>query len=193
MVGFRQESKPAKSRFVKQCGNWNCGLCGRAVTFSGGSAYREFCCATCSTCSCRKIAPGITCLVPCQEYTKYTCGYCRYLAERLCETFGGISTLHDSCLACIPNIVNGAPSSSLRCSWLKPDAVWQREKINQRKQDQTIAPTSFLWSPYYPNRYYFEVNSCESVVIKRVPPYLMAPKIRTWLSTHHDSRLWGIC
>ncbi|CAN0330304.1 unnamed protein product [Ascophyllum nodosum] len=35
-----------------------------------------------------------------------------------------------------------------------------REKERIRKDDSTIAPTSFLWSPYYPDRYYFEVFEC---------------------------------
>ena len=34
----------------------------------------------------------------------------------------------------------------------------QQEKINQRTNDESVAPTSFLWSAYYPNRYYFEVR-----------------------------------
>ncbi|CAN0378829.1 unnamed protein product, partial [Ascophyllum nodosum] len=33
-----------------------------------------------------------------------------------------------------------------------------REKMNKRKEDPTVAPTSFLWAAYYPNRYYFEVG-----------------------------------
>ena len=37
----------------------------------------------------------------------------------------------------------------------------QQEKEKKRKDDLTIAPTSFLWSPYYPNRYYFEVRRRE--------------------------------
>ena len=39
--------------------------------------------------------------------------------------------------------------------------VEQQEKEKKRKDDPTIAPTSFLWSPYYPNRYYFEVRERE--------------------------------
>ena len=39
--------------------------------------------------------------------------------------------------------------------------VWQREKIKQRSNDVGIAPTSFLWSAYYPNRYYYEVHTAE--------------------------------
>ncbi|CAM9095530.1 unnamed protein product, partial [Laminaria digitata] len=35
-----------------------------------------------------------------------------------------------------------------------------QEKINQRSKDLGIAPTSFLWNAYYPNRYYFEVFEC---------------------------------
>lgn len=34
----------------------------------------------------------------------------------------------------------------------------QKKKIEQRRMNQMISPTSFLWSPYYPNRYYFEVS-----------------------------------
>ena len=34
---------------------------------------------------------------------------------------------------------------------------WQHEKIEQRRKDPNVTPTSFLWSAYYPNRYYFEV------------------------------------
>ncbi|CAM9140361.1 unnamed protein product [Ectocarpus sp. 12 AP-2014] len=34
------------------------------------------------------------------------------------------------------------------------------EKMNQRRTDRAIAPTSFLWNAYYPNRYYYEVFEC---------------------------------
>ena len=34
----------------------------------------------------------------------------------------------------------------------------QLEKMNTRKEDPTVAPTSFLWSAYSPNRYYYEVK-----------------------------------
>ena len=34
---------------------------------------------------------------------------------------------------------------------------WQHEKIEQRGKERNVTPTSFLWSAYYPNRYYFEV------------------------------------
>ncbi|CAN0058299.1 unnamed protein product [Scytosiphon promiscuus] len=34
------------------------------------------------------------------------------------------------------------------------------EKMNQRRTDQAISPTSFLWNAYYPNRYYYEVFEC---------------------------------
>ena len=34
----------------------------------------------------------------------------------------------------------------------------QREKVDKRKDDPTVAPTSFLWAAYYPNRYYYEVR-----------------------------------
>ncbi|CAN0138387.1 unnamed protein product, partial [Pylaiella littoralis] len=34
------------------------------------------------------------------------------------------------------------------------------EKLNIRGRDQAIAPTSFLWNAYYPNRYYYEVLEC---------------------------------
>lgn len=34
----------------------------------------------------------------------------------------------------------------------------QRQKMNQREEDQTINPTSFLWGAYYPDRYYYEVS-----------------------------------
>ena len=36
--------------------------------------------------------------------------------------------------------------------------AYQQEKMNKRKDDSTVAPTSFLWAAYYPNRYYFEVG-----------------------------------
>lgn len=36
----------------------------------------------------------------------------------------------------------------------------QREKMSKRKADMTVAPTSFLWNAYYPNRYYYEVDAC---------------------------------
>ena len=39
--------------------------------------------------------------------------------------------------------------------------VEQQEKEKKREDDPTIAPTSFLWSPYYPNRYNFEVRRQE--------------------------------
>ena len=34
----------------------------------------------------------------------------------------------------------------------------QLDKMEKRKDDQTVAPTSFLWAAYMPNRYYFEVR-----------------------------------
>ncbi|CAB1100084.1 unnamed protein product [Ectocarpus sp. CCAP 1310/34] len=34
------------------------------------------------------------------------------------------------------------------------------EKMNQRRTDRAIAPTSFLWNAYYPSRYYYEVIEC---------------------------------
>ena len=36
--------------------------------------------------------------------------------------------------------------------------VEQREKAAKRKDDPTVAPTSFLWAAYHPNRYNFEVR-----------------------------------
>ena len=47
---------------------------------------------------------------------------------------------------------------SLSLSLPPPPFFSQREKERIRKDDSTIAPTSFLWSPYYPDRYYFEVG-----------------------------------
>lgn len=29
--------------------------------------------------------------------------------------------------------------------------------MRQRKHDETVAPTSFLWAAYLPNRYFYEV------------------------------------
>ena len=53
----------------------------------------------------------------------------------------------------------------------------QREKINQREDDESIAPTSFLWGAYYPNRYYFEVGLLSYgltriVTCKKASPHL---------------------
>lgn len=48
------------------------------------------------------------------------------------------------------------------CSWFcrfSSDVTLQQEKINQRASDESVAPTSFLWSAYYPRCYYFEVQS----------------------------------
>ena len=77
----------------------------------------------------------------------------------------------------------------LVCGFKPPDAVWQREKINQREQDQTIASTSFLWSPYYPNRYFFEVNFVRVSYYRAFPRVFDAHTIRTWLlKTYHRGR-----
>lgn len=32
--------------------------------------------------------------------------------------------------------------------------------MEKRRQDQAIAPTSYLWAAYYPHRYYYEVCEC---------------------------------
>ncbi|CAM9245467.1 unnamed protein product, partial [Sphacelaria rigidula] len=34
------------------------------------------------------------------------------------------------------------------------------EKMEKRLADQSVAPTSFLWLPYFPERYYYEVCEC---------------------------------
>lgn len=40
--------------------------------------------------------------------------------------------------------------------------LWrQREKIEQRLRDETVAPTAFLWGAYYPSRYYYEVSASQ--------------------------------
>ena len=57
--------------------------------------------------------------------------------------------------------------------------VEQQEKEEKRKDDPTIAPTSFLWSPYYPNRYNFEVRRQE------LPCSLSMPQSK--FSTHEDN------
>eukprot|EP00904_Undaria_pinnatifida_P010820 jgi/Undpi1/6869/HiC_scaffold_21.g09345.m1 len=35
-----------------------------------------------------------------------------------------------------------------------------QKQINQRANDESVAPTSFLWGAYYPSCYYFEVFEC---------------------------------
>ncbi|CAM9776714.1 unnamed protein product, partial [Sphacelaria rigidula] len=35
-----------------------------------------------------------------------------------------------------------------------------REKLEKRVDDQSVAPTSFLWGTYVPNRYYYEICEC---------------------------------
>ena len=59
------------------------------------------------------------------------------------------------------SIPSSSRSGLCPCRILPRFIDWQNEQINQRRQDRSIAPTSFLWNAYYPNRYYFEVNTAE--------------------------------
>lgn len=55
--------------------------------------------------------------------------------------------------------------------------VLQRQKINQRTMDQTVAPTSFLWNAYSPSRYYYEA----STPILEVPYKMWKNSPPSWL------------
>lgn len=49
--------------------------------------------------------------------------------------------------------------------------VCQREKMEKRQTDQSVAPTSFLWLAYVPDRYYFEVSGQSLVKLQLSPGY----------------------
>ena len=56
----------------------------------------------------------------------------------------------------------------------------QNEKINQRSRNPSIAPTSFLWNAYYPNRYYYEVKNKEH----EISAYSRLPQARVGVGRH---------
>lgn len=56
--------------------------------------------------------------------------------------------------------------------------------MNQRRTDLAIAPTSFLWNAYYPNRYYYEVRSIGSpAMIDGAPWWFALPGLE--LNSHY--------
>ena len=44
-------------------------------------------------------------------------------------------------------------------------SVWH-EKMERRAADPAIAPTFFLWNPFIPNRYYYEVCTSEALQLR---------------------------